>query len=45
MAQEAVAESRAVGRAFDEPRNVGDDEAAFASVRTTPRLGASVVNG
>ena len=41
-----MAEPRAVGGAFDEAGNVGDDEAARSrSVRTTPRFGASVVNG
>ena len=46
MAQELVAEARAFGRAFDEARNVGDDEAAcLRDVRTTPSCGASVVNG
>ena len=46
MAQELVAESRAFGRAFDQPGNVGDDEAAVLVGCARRRgCGASVVNG
>ena len=46
VAQEAMTEARAVGRAFDEARDVGDDEAR-GSRSCAPRRGsgASVVNG
>ena len=40
--EEAVTQAGAFGCAFDQAGNVGDDEAA---VRTTPRVGCSVVNG
>ena len=45
--QELRAEAVAEMRALDQPRHVGDDEAAVvrSSVGTTPRLGVSVVNG
>ena len=45
VAQELVAEAGALGGAFDQPGNVGDDEAAVLPTRTTPRLGCSVVKG
>ena len=45
MTQELVTETQAAMRAFDQPRHVGDDEAAIVAQATTPRFGVSVVNG
>ena len=44
--QETDAEARALVRALDQARDVGDDErAALVAASTTPRCGTSVVNG
>ena len=48
VAQEAVAEALALGRALDQPGDVGHDELGAVAVpptRTTPRWGSRVVNG
>ena len=46
MPQELDSESVAEMRAFDQPRNIGDDEGRSSLIElTTPRFGSSVVNG
>ena len=48
VAQECVAQAGAVGRALDQPGNVGDRRPALVLVgrrSITPRFGSSVVNG
>jgi hypothetical protein len=45
VAQELMPQPGAFGGALDQAGNVGHHEALLGPIRTTPRLGCSVVNG